>query len=86
MANTDNILTIQLSQIKLPDTHERIISNSKFVRYGDDNNFNIFLENLRDNAPLHNAILTSKLEQAYWTMKRTLQPVCLLQRSTTSTT
>jgi capsid portal protein len=65
MADTNNILSIELAQIKLPDTHERIISNCKYVRYGDDNNFNIFLENLRDNAPLHNAILTSKLEQAY---------------------
>lgn len=58
-------ITLNLSQIKLPDTRERIISNSRYVRYGDDNNFNLFLENLRDNAPLHNAILTSKTEQAY---------------------
>ena len=63
--NTTNILAIELSQIKLPDTRERIIGGSRYVRYGDDNNFNLFLENLRDNAPLHNAIITSKVEQAY---------------------
>lgn len=63
--NTTNILAIELSQIKLPDTRERIIGSSRYVRYGDDNNFNLFLENLRDNAPLHNAIITSKVEQAY---------------------
>lgn len=63
--STTNILAVELSQIKLPDTRERIISNSRYVRYGDDNLFNLFLENLRDNAPLHNAILTSKVEQAF---------------------
>ena len=63
--NSNNIISIELAQIKLPDTKERIMSNSKYVRYGDDNNFNMFLENLRDNAPLHNAILTSKVEQAF---------------------
>lgn len=60
-----NILAVELAQIKLPDTRERIVSNSRYVRYGDDNNFGYFLENLRDSAPLHNAILTSKIEQAY---------------------
>ena len=60
-----NLLAVELAQIKLPDTRERIISSSRYVRYGEDNNFGLFLENLRDNAPLHNAILTSKVEQAY---------------------
>lgn len=63
--DNNSIINIELSQIKLPDTKERIMSNSRYVRYGDDNNFNLFIENLRDNAPLHNAILTSKTEQAY---------------------
>lgn len=64
-ANNIDIMGVELSQIKLPTMNERIVSNSRFVRYGDDNNFNFFLENLRDNAPLHNAILTSKVEQAF---------------------
>lgn len=63
--NNTNILSIEMAQIKLPDAKERLIANSKYVRYGDDNLFNMFLENLRDNAPLHGAILTSKLEQAF---------------------
>lgn len=62
---TTDILTIELSQIKLPDTRERWFTNSRFVRYGEDNNFDRFLENLRDNAPLHHAILKSKTEQAF---------------------
>lgn len=61
----DNIISVELSQIRLPDISERVMSNARYVRYGDDNNFNVFLEHLRDTAPLHNAILTSKLEQAY---------------------
>ena len=61
----NNILSIELSQIKLPEAKERLMTNSRFVRYGDDNNFNLFLENLREYAPLHNAIITSKLEQAF---------------------
>lgn len=61
----NNILSIELSQIKLPEAKERLMTNSRFVRYGEDNNFNLFLENLKEYAPLHNAILTSKLEQAF---------------------
>lgn len=61
----DNIISVALSQIRLPDMTERVMCNSRYVKYGDDNNFNVFLEHLRDTAPLHNAILTSKLEQAF---------------------
>ena len=63
--DANNIISIELSQIQLPDTKERFFANSRYVRYGEDNNFNVFLENLRDTAPLHNAILTSKAEQAF---------------------
>lgn len=62
---TTNILAIAMSQIRLPDTRERMWYNSRYVRYGEDNLFDFFLENLRDSAPLHNAILTSKTEQAF---------------------
>lgn len=60
-----NMLGIQLSQIKLPETKEVITTNCKWVRFGDDNHFDYFLQTLKDTAPLHNAILTSKIQNAY---------------------
>lgn len=60
-----NLLNVSLSQIKLPETKETIVSNCKYVKYGDDNHFDYFLQTLKESAPLHNAILTSKINQAY---------------------
>lgn len=60
-----NMMALQLSQIKLPESRELITTNCKFVKYGDDNGFDYFLQTLKDGAPLHNAIITSKIQQAY---------------------
>lgn len=65
MNNESNIMAVAMSQIKLPEMTELIVSNSKYVRYGDDNHFDVFLEDLRTHAPLHSAIITSKINQAY---------------------
>ena len=63
--NKTNLMNIALSQIKLPETKELIVSNCKYVRFGDDNHFDYFLHTLKETAPLHNAILQSKLMVAY---------------------
>ena len=63
--NELNMMAVKLSQIKLPESRELITTNCKYVKYGDDNGFDYFLHTLKEGAPLHNAILTSKLQQAY---------------------
>jgi len=63
--NELNMMALQLSQIKLPESKELITTNCKWVRFGDDNHFDYFLQTLKDGAPLHNAILTSKIQQAF---------------------
>lgn len=63
--NNTNIIAASFQQIKLPDFSERLINNSKWVRYGEDNQFPILLQSLANRSALHNAVITSKVNYAF---------------------
>ena len=65
MENKSNILVAQFQQIELPNFTERLVNASKWVRYGENNDFPYLLQGFANRSALHNAIVTSKVEYAY---------------------
>lgn len=53
------------SKITLPTFSEKRTNGRGWVKYGENNNFPIFLQELQQRSSLHNAILQSKLDYSY---------------------
>lgn len=60
-----NIVPLQFQQIELPTFSEKVYSSQSFVRWGSDNKFPEFLQQLANRSAVHNAILTSKTADAF---------------------
>lgn len=61
----DNLINLAMSKIKLPDYAETHWNNKPWVRYGVDNQFPVFLQELANKSALHNAIISSKVDYSY---------------------
>lgn len=61
----DNLINLAMSKIKLPDYAETYWNNKPWVRYGVDNQFPVFLQELANKSALHNAIISSKVDYSY---------------------
>lgn len=61
----DNLINLAMSKIKLPDYAETHWNNKPWVRYGVDNLFPVFLQELANKSALHNAIISSKVDYSY---------------------
>lgn len=61
----DNLINLAMSKIKLPDYAETYWNNKPWVRYGVDNKFPVFLQELANKSALHNAIISSKVDYSY---------------------
>lgn len=59
------LISVALSKIKLPDYKETRYTGKPWVRYGDNNLFPIFLQELANKSALHNAIISSKVDYSY---------------------
>lgn len=52
-------------RISLPTFEEGTFSNKPYVRWGKDNLFPVFLQDLANRSALHNAIISSKVDYSY---------------------
>ena len=61
----NNILSVALERIKLPQFQEKLYNGKPYVKYGIDNMFPNLLQELANKSALHNAIISSKVDYAY---------------------
>lgn len=61
----NNILSLALEKIHLPDYQEKTYGGKPYVRYGADNLFPVLLQELTNKSALHNAIISSKVDYCF---------------------
>lgn len=59
---TNNLQVIHMSQVQLPKFTPSNYNYQDWIRYGDDNLFPQMLQNLANRSAVHNAILSSKVD------------------------
>ena len=59
--DNDKLIVISLSQVELP-TFTETRGNTEWIKYGSDNAFPLKLQDLANRSALHNAILSSKVD------------------------
>ena len=64
-SNSQNLISVAMSKIHLPNYRETYIREKPWVRYGENNLFPYFLQELANKSALHNAIVSSKVDYSY---------------------